>query len=121
MPTQLKPLPPVRTGGKWTQDAKPRLPSRRRSAEFHQVSLSAPVPRWIAFRHCVVNILWIDIRTSPAVDGGVGKPGSHRDVGDHEGVDLRAGGPDFDDGLLVVIDGAKALSAAVREGLATRH
>jgi hypothetical protein len=43
-PTKLQPLPPVDTGGQRTQDAKPRFPSRRRSAEYHQLSLSAPVP-----------------------------------------------------------------------------
>jgi hypothetical protein len=65
-PTKLEPLPPVHPGGKRTQDAEPRLPSRRRCAEFHQVSLSAPVPHRIALRHGAVNILRIDVRTSTA-------------------------------------------------------
>src|SRR6478609_3889142 len=51
---KLEPHPAVDTGGKRTEDAKPRLRSRRRSAELHQLSLSARVPRRDRISPCVV-------------------------------------------------------------------
>ena len=46
-PTKVKPLPRIDTCGKRTEDAKRRFPGRRHDAGFHQVSLSAPLPRWV--------------------------------------------------------------------------